>query len=471
MTVDVAIIGGGVSGLATAHALVRQGHRVVVLERQVRAGGNAVSEHIGGFLMEHGPSSVNAAVPAASAVSRAMDLEALCSELGPGVRYRYLLGENRLHRISPHPLGFVASDYLSLPARLRLLAEVLVPRGPAADEETVAQFCARRFGAEFAERVIDPLVGGLLAGRAAGLSMRAVFPALLDLERRYGSIARGVLRRRLLGGGKMPGRRLFSWRDGIGTLPKALARRLGPAIKTGVAVRRIRPTPFGFRIDAGSAGAIEARSVVLATQPHVAASLLEAVDEAGAAAAAEIDAPPLAVVFLGYRRQQVAHPLDGLGYLTPEREQRALSGGLFCSTMFAGRAPEGHVALAGYIGGDRAPDLALLPAADLVDLTRSEFHDLLGARGEPVVARVRQWPRGLPQYRLGHGGRVAALREAEGRRPGLFVTGNYFAGPGIATCLAQAEETAARVQVHLAGAEKYHPALRDLEAEPISLEA
>lgn len=449
MTVDVAVIGGGVSGLATAHALTRQGYRVVVLERQVRAGGNAVSERIGGFLMEHGPSSVNAGLPAAAAASQALGLESLRSELGPGVRYRYLLGDTRLFRIAPHPFGFLTSDYLSLPARLRFFAEILTPSRQDSDEETVAQFCARRFGAEFAERVIDPLVGGLFAGRATELSMAAVFPALLDLERRYGSITRGVLTRRLRGGAKMPGRRLFSWREGVGTLPSALVGRLGPAVKTGVVVRRIGLAPGGFRVDVGADGVVEARAVVLATQPHVAAGLLEALDEAGAAAAAEIDAPPLAVAFLGYRREQVGHPLDGLGYLAPERAQRPLSGGLFCSTMFADRAPEGHIALSGYIGGDRAPDLASRPAAELMDVARSEFQDLLGARGEPVVARVRQWPRGLPQYRLGHVGRVAALRGAENRRPGLFVTGNYFAGPGIATCLAQAADTAVRVRTHL----------------------
>ena len=448
MSVDVAVIGAGVSGLSAAHELQRRGHRVVVLERQVRAGGNAISERVDGFLMEHGPSSVNAASSAAAACAAGLGLDPLRCGLGPGVRYRYLTGAGGLHRISAHPLGFLLSNYLSLKARLRVLAEPAIRRGDAAIEESVAGFWSRRFGPEFAERIIDPLTGGLFAGCARELSMPAVFPKLVEMEREHGSITLAMLKSRY-SGKKMPGRRLYSWRDGIATLPKALAESLGPALRTGVTVRRVRAAPGGFAIEAGAAGSLTARAIVLATQPHVAAGLLEGLDTAAAEAAGAISAPPLAVVFLGYRRRQVDHPLDGLGYLTPARGGRALNGTLFCSTMFPGRAPEGHVAFAAYIGGARAPEAALAAPGDLIAAARAEFGDLLGATGDPVVARVRQWPRGLPQYQLGHGVRVAALNGLELRRPGLFVTGNYLAGPAVGTCVDKAVEAAARVHAHL----------------------
>ncbi len=450
MTIDVAVIGGGVSGLATAYELTRHGHSVVVLERQVRAGGNAISERIGGFLMEHGPSTVTAAAPAAARLSRSVGLDDQRCELGPDVRYRYLVGGGRLHRIATHPFGFLASGYLSPPARFRLVAEILVPRFAGDEEETVAEFWSRRFGREFADRVIDPMVGGLFAAQAREVSMRAVFPSLVEMERRYGSIIRGLANGRRAGG-RMPGRRLYSWRNGIGSLPQALAGELGPAVRTGVAVRRIRRLPGGFRIDAGAAGTLAARAVVVATQPHVAAALLETVDPAAAEAAASIGAPPLAVVFLGYQRRRVAHSLDGLGYLVPSSEGRDLTGVLFCSTMFAGRAPEGHVALAGYVGGARAPDLARRAPADLIDMARRDFGDLLGARGEPTIARVRQWPRGLPQYRLGHGDLVATFNTIAERCPGLFVTGNYLNGVSVGNCVAEASKTSVLVHRYLDG--------------------
>jgi oxygen-dependent protoporphyrinogen oxidase len=289
----------------------------------------------------------------------------------------------------------------------------------------------------------------MFSSRADRVSMSALFPKLLEIERGESSIARGVIKR-AMAGGKMPGRRLISWRDGVGALPRALGKMLGTAVKTGVVARRLRAVSGGFRVDLGTAGSVVARAAVLATQPHVAATLLADIDPSAAAAAGAIEAPPLATVFLGYRRDRVDHPLDGFGYLsTVGNGDRALNGAQFCSTMFAARAPAGHVALAAYIGGDRAPHLAELPARDLIALARAEFKDLLGVTGEPIVARARQWPRGLPQYRLGHADRLADLQSVGCRMPGLFITGNYLTGPSIGVCVANARLTAAAVSAHL----------------------
>ncbi len=444
MSVDVAIIGGGISGLTTAYQLQRAGHKVAVLERQVRTGGNAISERSGGFLMEHGPSSLNAGAEAAVALSGKLGLNDQRCALGAGVRYRYLVGQSRVDRLSPHPHGVLNSNYLSMRGRLRMLAECLVAARTDGTEESIADFWSRRFGQEFSDRVIDPLVGGLFAGSASAMSVDAVFGALLEMEEHYGSISRGIFQRRLAGG-SMPGRRLFSWRTGMGALPTALAKQLGPAIHTGIVVRRIRATPGSFRVETGTSGTVNARAVVIATQPHVASTLFQGVDDAAAQAAAAISAPPLAVVFLGYRREQVAHPLDGLGWLSPSHEKRVVSGTLFSSTMFPGRAPKGHVALAAYVGGARAPELARQAPEELVVLAHAEHRELLGVKGEPVITKIRQWPRGLPQYNLGHRDRIATIQGIEKRLPGLFVTGNYFTGPAVATCIAQAAETADRI--------------------------
>ena len=449
--IDVAIIGGGISGLATAFELKRRGLEVMVLERQVKSGGNAVSERFGGFLMEHGPSTIASDSIVANEFSGRLGLDDRRCELGDGVRRRYLVRDDALCGIPADALGFLRSDYLSRKARLRLLAEMLVPRGRGEHEETVAEFCERRFGREFVDRVIDPLVGGIYAGLAARISAPAAFPSLVELERKFGSITHGMIRARWKGG-RMPSSRLFSWRRGVGTLPAALARELGETVRTGFAVRRVQELQGGFRVDAGPAGAFAARAVVVATQPHVAARLLENVDPAASEAAGAIAAPPLAVVFLGYARSRVEHPLDGLGFLVPRAEGRSITGAQFCSTMFPERAPDGHVGVAGYFGGARAPELARLPDADLIHLARTEFRDLIGAGGKPVVARVRHWPRGLPQYGLGHQHRVAALEEATRRKPGLFVTGNYFSGPAVAACLTQAGITALAAHRFLADA-------------------
>ncbi len=447
---EIAVVGAGVSGLATAYLLAARGHRVTVLERQVTIGGNAVSERRDGFLFEHGPSSVNATMPEARALSRVLGLKERECELTSAVRHRYLVKNGELLAIPLHPFGLFTSSYLSWRGRLRSLAEILIP--PAANgEETVAAFWCRRFGREFAEGVVDPLVAGLFAGRSRDLSMPAVFPKILELERRHGSVTRAMIARRRPGAA-MPGRRLFSWRDGVASLPQALATALGGAVRTGVTVRRLSRTSDGFRLDLGNSGALRTRAVVLATQPHVAGFLLEGLDPPAAEAVHAIPAPPVAVVFLGFPRRRVAHPLDGVGCLVAERENRPANGILFCSSMFPHRAPEGRVALAVYLGGARSPELARLPAADLVAVARAEAASLLGAEGEPVTVRLRQWPRGLPQYLLGHPDRVATILGLAERQPGLFVTGNYLSGLSVAACVARAELTAARVARHLRGA-------------------
>ena len=448
MTRDVVVIGAGISGLSTAYELMRRGRDVVVLERQVVIGGNAISERLDGFLMEHGPSTINAAVPAALEVARELDLAASSVDLGAGVRKRYLLDAGKLNGISVHPLGFFACRYLSLPARLSLLGEIMRPRRVSAAEETIDQFTRRRFGGEFARKVMEPLAAGLFMGDSSALSVSAVFPRLVEFERKFGSVTRAVLHARR---GRQPGRRLFSWPDGIATLPRRLAQLLGARIHTGTTVKRITPLASGFEVETAPGGTIRTRAVVLAVQPHVAAALLEHVDPETSEAAGGISAPPIGVVYLGYRRAQVFHPLDGLGYLATRDASRAISGAQFCSTMFEGRAPAGHVSISCYVGGARNPELARLPASDMAHLVHEELSGVLGIKGAPVVSRVRHWARGLPQYNLGHPERRNALESANDRVPGLILTGNYLHGVSIANCLASAR----------AAAEKAHRLLQE----------
>ena len=447
MMADVVVIGGGIAGLSVAFELKRRGLNVLVLERQVRIGGKAVSEQFGGFLMEHGPSFVVAEAQILS-LSRDLGIEHEQVMLTSALPRRYLVAHGVLRGLPIHPSAFLTSPYLSLRGRLRLLLEAFVPRRDDKQEETVAAFCGRRFGQEFTDRVIDPLVGGMFAGTAAKLSMAATFPRLVRMEQEHGSVVRAVVHSRKLGQ-RMPGRQLLSWRRGVGAVPAALARELAGSVKVGVAVRRIVARPQGFLVETVRSGSVAANAVVVATPQHVAAELLERIDPEAAAAAARIDAPPLAVVYLGYARDQISHPLDGLGYLSPSSEQRPVNGTLFCSSIFPGRAPEGFVSLAAYVGGDRAPAIARLPKDDLIALARSEFADLLGAKGDAVVARVRHWPRGLPQYRTGHLTIVDVLDKTRDRCPGLFITGNYLAGVSVTACAAHAMATALHVDAFL----------------------
>ncbi len=480
---DVVVIGGGVSGLACAHDLLEQGLDVQLLERQHRIGGNAQSRAFDGYLMELGPTTLNAAFPEVRARIARLGLADSAVPLGAGVRKRYLLDRDRgrLAGISTHPLGFFLSSYLSVPARILLAAEILRPPRPAdAPEETVHQFVSRRFGREFANKVIDPMAAGIFMGDARVLSVAGAFDRLAAMERRHGSVIRAILASRR---GGDPGRKLFSWPGGVATLPRALAERLGGRIATGVAVRSIARAEGrggGFDVRTVRHGDLRARAVVLAVQPHVAAALCETLDPDTASAAGDIAAPPVAVVFLGYRRASVGHALDGLGYLTTRAgpdlvcgtghvsgrdmgrdtgrngglftNGAAISGTQFVSTMFPGRAPRGHVAIACYVGGARKPDLALAPEEQLVAAVHDELAATLSIRATPSVARLHRWPRGLPQYSLGHVARRQLLEDSFRRVPGLFLAGNYLDGVSLNCCLARARTVADQVARHMFGA-------------------
>ena len=446
MIYDVAIIGAGVSGLTTAYDLHRRGYRVIVLERQQQIGGNAISEPINGFLMEHGPTTLNAMVPQAHELAGELGLADQQVDLGRAIAKRYLRQGDYLHGISINPAGFLLSNYLSPMGRASLMFEAFRTCKSNDEDETVYAFATRRFGAEFAEKVMDPLVAGMFAGDAKKLSMNSAFPTLRELERAHGSITRGILKARR---GSEPAKRLFSFRHGVGTLPQSLGAALGDTVRTGVAVRSVVHGGKGYRVTTHKHGNISARSVVLAVQPHVATQLLEPLDPEGASITSQFDAPPMGVVFLGFKREQVAHPLDSLGFLSCKNSDGIITGAQFLSTMFEGRAPDDHVAIAAYVGGVRNREAALMKTDDLVGQVQAELSSLLEIKGTPVLTRARQWVRSLPQYELGHGDKVKAMNALSDRHPGVYLTGNYISGVSIANCIGQARKTANNVKDYL----------------------
>ena len=456
----VAVLGAGISGLTAAHALTRAGHQVVVLDRRRVAGGRIYTERRDGFLVEHGPNTMMAPAPGAEALVHTLGLTSARIGRGPEVKHRYLVRDGRAQALPIHPLGFFSSDFFSMRGRLRLLAEPFI--AAHADDESVADFVRRRFGSELLDYVFNPLIGGLYAGDPECLSVGALFPHLKRLERQHGSVVGGVLAARWAGsrGQFSPARRqLFSFRDGLATLTERLVQSLPGGVRFGARVEAIEPRAGGgFQLglrERDKLSSLRVDAVVCALPAYAAARLLAPLSPPAGAALAGIPHPPLAMVALGLRRSEVGHALDGLGVLMPTLEKRGVLGMLFSSTLFAGRAPDGHVLLTAYVGGARQPELARLPRNELVQWVLAEARDLLGARGAPVFTSVRYWPQALPQPDLGHADRLAALGGVESELPGVFVTGNYIAGVSTAACIDGAIATASRVNGYLAAANRH----------------
>lgn len=423
--IDFLVIGAGISGLTTAFHLARGGRRVTVLEASPRVGGSLETKTDGPWRFELGPNTVLESHESVTRLIREAGLEGEKVTASPSAKRRYLWKGDRLHPLPSGPLGFVRTPLFPASAKLRLLREPWISRGTS--EESIAGFVRRRLGQAFLDYAVGPFVSGVYAGDPERLSVVHAVPKIAALEREHGSLIRGAFARRK---GPAPGGAMISFREGLEQLPRELARQIGD-VRTGVACRRILRSGEGFRAETDS-GPIEARQVVLSVPADVAARLLER------EALAEIPYAAVSLASTGWRREDVAHPLDGFGFLAPRKEGLRVLGVLFPSEIFPGRAPAGHVVLTAFAGGRTDPEVAAWDDERLMSEVLGELRKTVGVRGEPVISTVRRWPRAIPQYELGHGRFLDMAREAEAALPGLRIGGNFLRGVSVPDCIRNA---------------------------------
>jgi oxygen-dependent protoporphyrinogen oxidase len=438
----VAIAGGGISGLALAHALRARGAEVVVLEAERRAGGKIRTERAQGFLTEDGPTGFLDREPAVRELVKSLGLEDKLLPSSPAARKRFLWTEERLKLVPLSPPAFLASDLLPWTAKLRIAMDLVVPRAHNGRDETVLEFAARRIGARAARALVDPMVAGIFAGDAAQLSLRSAFPRMAELETKHRSLILAMAR---LGRGGAPTGVLTSFRSGMQEVVDALAAALGDTVKTGVSIREVAPRADGGWVLRGAGAEVTADVAVIAAPADAAADAVAALEPTAAGALRAIPYAPVAVVHLGYPRAAVGHPCDGFGFLVPSSEDLTVLGTLFPSTIFTGRAEGDHVLLTAMVGGTRHPHLVSASDDEILATVRADLHRALDAHAPPAYARIVRWPRAIPQYTVGHAERVAAVEAAEQRRPGLYFTGNAFRGVAFNECVKNAGPLAERI--------------------------
>ncbi len=441
----IAVLGGGITGLSAAWHLRQAGLAPVVFEHSARVGGAVHTLRTDGWLHELGPNSLLESAPEVAAFIEAVGLESRRLYAAPEAKNRYIVRDGAPVRMPGSPTDFLTTPLFSSRAKLGLLGEPFRARGAADEDESVADFVVRRLGEEFLNYAVNPFVGGVYAGDPRRLSVRDGFPKLHALEQEHGSLIRGAMARRNTSGG--PQGRMFSFPEGLEELPRQLADSLGAAVRLQTNVRNIRQHGAHWELEFEAGGVLhhELFSEVICALPADALSRLhfEGVPQpARLEGLQQIEHPPVASVFVGYRREDVAHPLDGFGVLVPEVEHGRILGALFSSSLFPVRAPEGHVAITCFVGGTRQPELAALPEDELVATVRAELAQLLGANGQPVFTHVHRWPRAIPQYTLGYRRHKDALTEFEASAPGLFIGGNCRDGVSLANCIASGQRLA-----------------------------
>lgn len=428
MDLDALILGAGPAGLAVAHALQAQGAKVKVVEPSNRVGGSIRTVREDGWLVELGPNTLQLEGADDLSLLHGYGLADQIQEAEAASAKRYILSRGRLHGLTASPASLFRSDLLSFRGKLRLLGDLFLPRG-GFEGETIEGFATRRFGAEAAARLMDPVVSGVHAGDPSRLVMANCFPRIHALERAHRSVILGLARTR----GEP--RRIVGFREGMQGLAEAMAAplRAANALRLGAMTTLIRRDARGWNVawrDAeGRDEGARARHLVV-TAPHWHWGSLP-FDESLRALFRDwerTEAPPVAVVARGYDRDAVAHALDGFGYLIPGEERRRLLGCLFPSSALPGRAPAGKVLLACFIGGARHPKLGRLPDEELRGLVDEELGATLGARGAPAKEWIQRWERSIPQYGIDQTRREASLAQAETANPGLHFHGAFRGG-------------------------------------------
>ena len=455
---DVIVIGGGLSGLAAALGAKQRGALVDVLEAAARAGGTIGTIHRDGALYETGPNSAPDTTPLIDALLDACGTRGERIETSSVAATRFIVRDGRLVPLPTSPPAFLATRAFSLRAKLRLAVEPLIARAPEGSDESVAAFVRRRLGTEVLDYAVDPFVAGVYAGDPVRLSLPAAFPRLHALEQRYGSLIRGQLadareRRRSVETAKNAARS-FSFRNGMQTLTDALARTLG-RVETGVHVERVERDAAGTWIVTGRRDGETivrcARVVVVAVPAADAAVLVREISPAAAQGLAAIDYAAVASVATAYRREDIADPLAGFGFLVPHKENRRILGSLFSSSMFENRAPPGTVLLTTFVGGMRNPEVLARSDDEIAAIVVGELRALVGARADPLWIAITRWPRAIPQYDLGHRERLSGVDAAERALPGLFFCANYRGGISVGDCVKSADVTATAVAQFLKG--------------------
>lgn len=439
---DVVVIGGGISGLSAAYRLERSGVDVVLLEAQQRLGGVIRSERLDGYLLEHGPNSIQARTPHLESLLSDLELGSERIEASAAARVRYIVKDGRPVAAPSSPTKLFTSPLFGAGAKLRVMREPFVPPGDPRREESVADFVRRRLGPAFLDYGMDPFVAGVYAGDPERLSMKHAFPSLVELEQRHGSIMKGQIEKRRDGATAAATGRMFSFERGIESLPLVMETRLED-VRTGHHVSEIERFEARWIVRT-SGDQVEARAVVFAAPLHVLNDMQLPVD-GSVETLANVTYAPLSVVYQGYRRDDVRHTLDGFGMLVPgvERGFRIL-GTLFTSTIFPGRAPDGHVLLTTFVGGMRHPQLARLPSNELQEIVRKDLSSLLGLRGEPALEHCVEWTHAIPQYELGYGAVIDAIDHLETGLSGWFMAGNYRSGVSVGEAAASGDDAGRR---------------------------
>ncbi len=458
----VTIIGGGISGLATAFYLQEKSRehnkevQYTLVESAPHLGGKIATERVRDFVIEGGPDLMLTQKPWGVQLCHDLGLGDRLISTNDDRRHTFLLQKGKL---VPFPndftllptrlMSFVRSPMFSIRGKLRMGMDLIIPRRKEIEDESLANFIRRRFGQEAVDKIGGPLLAAIHQADPERLSLLTTFPRFATMEREHGSLIRAMRaqgRKQPPSKGSRPA--MFkSLKLGLGEMVEALAKHLSGSIRTGSPVARVQPQSDRFEVTRCQEEMFLTDVLVFAVPAYVAAELVSPFASQLGKILGTIRYVSSGTVSLGYRKAEVAnqHELNGFGFLVPRSEGRSISGCTWSSSKLQHRAPDDSVLIRVFVGGPGQEDIISLDDSELIQVVRREIGDIMGITADPILQRIHRWPRGRPQYDVGHLDRVARIEALADTIPGLFLTGSAYRGSGIPDCVREALNTVDRI--------------------------
>lgn len=448
----IIVLGAGISGLTTAYLLYKKGFDVVVMEKNDSVGGSIETVFENGFLFDRGPNSALETTPVIKYFVDELHLKEELLYANKKANKRYILRNNKLRALPMSPQAFIKTKLFSSKAKLRLLAEPFIGRSKDGYYQSVADFVKRRLGEEFLDYAINPFVAGVYAGKPEDLSVKSAFPKLYALEEKYGGLIIGTIKsireRKKRPEVSKQSARMISFKEGMQTLPNAIADALGQNIVTSAQAVSIDKNESGFTVTfrlRGSFKTVDCDAVLSTIPAFEAANLFSKFDLEISKHLNSVYYPPVLVYYLVYKKEDIKQTLDGFGFLIPSKEKKSFLGAIWSSVIFPGRSDDNHAAFTLFIGGSRNPEFVEEDREVLLSRIRKEFEELMKISGTPVYAAERFWEKAIPQYKLGYIEHENYFEEFEKKNKGLFLSGNYRGGISVGDCIKNSEINAKKI--------------------------
>ncbi|MBI2069615.1 MAG: protoporphyrinogen oxidase [Elusimicrobia bacterium] len=457
----IVIIGGGITGLSAAYELAKAKRRGLrfeycLIERAARTGGKILTDRDAYFPIEAGPDSFLTSKPNAVELCEELGLSSQLLDTGRTSQSVGILNNGRLKPIPegmnfmvPRRLApFLTTGLLSWPSKLRVLMDIVLPRGRPDDDESAAQFFNRRMGCEMTSTFIDPFCSGVYAGSAGELSFKSAFPILYRLQAKHRSLILGLIKeQRSNGAGRASAHTPFvTLKNGLDALPAAVASRLeSQSVILGTQVKAVRREGGGYGVVLEDGRVIFADVVLAATPAFESARMIEELDRDLAAELSGIPYVSSATVTMIFKNDDFPRPARGFGFLVTRHEGKAILGATYCSNKFPGRAHPDYAAIRCFVGGEVAKELLRLDDQAVAERVLSDLRPLFEACGRPLMTKIYRWMSGNPVYAVGHEARLERIETRLRRQPGLFVAGAAYRGIGLPDCIAQGRQAASKI--------------------------